>query len=155
MDITNFRKALLQGSEKPVVFVLPGGEPIPAEFHVTEVGHVVKNFIDCGGTVRRSEICLLQMWVSEESSSHRLSAGKLRHILDLSQQVLPSSELDVEVEYGSDPVGQFRIVSVEEEGVRTVFRLGNKKTDCLARETCGVESGGCGCSPAGNSGQCC
>lgn len=155
MNLTDFRNALLRCQESTVAFILPGGESIPAEFHITEVGHVTKNFIDCGGTVHRSESCLLQTWVSEDGPQHQLAAGKLSHILDLSRRVLPSVELDVEVEYGSDPVGQFKIDSVEENGNQIVFQLGNKKTDCLAREACGIEPSGCGCGPAGNSGQCC
>ena len=28
--------------------ILPDGDPIAAHFHITEVGHVAKPFIDCG-----------------------------------------------------------------------------------------------------------
>ena len=30
-------------------FILPDGDQIPAHYHITEVGHVTKRFIDCGG----------------------------------------------------------------------------------------------------------
>ena len=99
MNIRTLRTSLIQYSEKNVHFVLPDGDPIPQEFHVTEVGHVVKKFIDCGGTVRSTEACLLQTWVSDDDKNHRLTAGKLAKILDLSRQVVPSDELNVEVEY--------------------------------------------------------
>lgn len=46
-------------------FILPGGQALPAHFHITEVGHVKRRFIDCGGTVRERETCLLQAWVAE------------------------------------------------------------------------------------------
>jgi hypothetical protein len=34
-----------------VTFMLPNGSFVPEHFHVTEVGLVTKNFIDCGGKV--------------------------------------------------------------------------------------------------------
>jgi hypothetical protein len=32
-----------------VTFQLPDGTTVPEHFHVTEVGLITKNFIDCGG----------------------------------------------------------------------------------------------------------
>ena len=155
MDLDELKKQLLRQPESKVVFVLPDGELIPAEFHVTEVGHVVKNFIDCGGTVRRTESCLLQTWVSAEGKNHRLTAGKLGKILELSRKVIPSGGLAVEIEYGTGPVAQYTIDTAATTGDTLSFQLGNKKTDCLAREVCEVEAGGCGCGAAEGSGQCC
>jgi hypothetical protein len=149
------KASLVQHSGKNVHFVLPDGDLIPSEFHVTEVGHVVKKFIDCGGTVRITEACLLQTWVSDDDKNHRLTAGKLAKILDLSRQVVPSEELNVEVEYEDCAVGQYTVESVATDGAVLSFQLGNKKTDCLAREVCGVEATGCGCGPADASGKCC
>ena len=34
-------------------FQLPDGKFVPEYFHVTEVGLVTKNFIDCGGKIRK------------------------------------------------------------------------------------------------------
>ena len=39
-------------SVETVNFTLPDGTSVPEHFHVTEVGLITKNFIDCGGTVR-------------------------------------------------------------------------------------------------------
>ena len=35
-----------------IQIMLPEGEFVPTHFHITEVGRVRKDFIDCGGTVR-------------------------------------------------------------------------------------------------------
>src|SRR5580658_8386837 len=99
MKLRDLTDKLRRHPAKNVCFVLPDGDPIPANFHVTEVGHVVKNFIDCGGTVRRQETCLLQTWIAGNDPDHLLSAGKLAKILELSAKVVPSDDLDVEVEY--------------------------------------------------------
>ena len=43
-----------------VKFLLPNGDLIPDHFHVTEVGIVTKNFIDCGGVIRNEKLISFQ-----------------------------------------------------------------------------------------------
>ena len=38
-----------------VEFQLENGTFVPEHFHVTEIGMLSKNFIDCGGTIRKEE----------------------------------------------------------------------------------------------------
>jgi hypothetical protein len=148
MNIRSLKTNLRQHPAKNVRFVLPDGDPIPADFHVTEVGHVVKNFVDCGGTVRRLETCLLQTWVAGNDSDHRLSTEKLAKILDLSTKVVPSEDLEVEVEYEPCAVAQYKVESAKAAGKELHFQLAHKHTDCLAREACGLTptDAGCGCA---------
>ncbi len=155
MNFSTLKKDLRQHPELNVRFIFPDGDPIEAEFHVTEVGHVRKNFVDCGGTLRSTDTCLLQTWVSAQDPDHRLSAGKLANILDLSQRVLPSEDLDVEVEYEACAVSQYTVDSASVAEGELRFTLGNKHTDCLARELCGIgeSAGGCGCGDAASG--CC
>jgi len=49
MNLRSFKYLLHQNQDRPVIFVLPDGDVIPAHYHVTEVGHVTKRFVDCGG----------------------------------------------------------------------------------------------------------
>jgi hypothetical protein len=156
MNLQALKASLRPHAGKTIRIVLPEGDPIPAHFHVTEVGHVMRRFIDCGSTIRVRESCLLQTWVPEGDTEHRLDAGKLTKILDASKSVVPSDDLEVEVEYDCGVVGQYTIESVTERDEVLVFTLGNKQTDCLAREACGVGAEpeasaccggrGCGCS---------
>jgi hypothetical protein len=53
---------------------------IPAHFHLTEVGLVTKKFVDCGGNMRESATCVLQVWVANDTH-HRLNAKKFLNIL--------------------------------------------------------------------------
>lgn len=147
--------SILQGHpDKPLGFILPDGGLIPAHFHITEVGHVTKRFIDCGGTRRVQETCLLQTWVHDDVD-HRLHAGKLASIFDRAGDVLPSHELPVEVEYEDFVVAQFPVESAEEVDGVLCFRLGLKHTDCLARGIC--LPGECGTAPvkASPAASCC
>lgn len=52
MNFTEFLSQLRAHAAKPLIFVLPDGGLIHACFHITEVGHVTKRFVDCGGTRR-------------------------------------------------------------------------------------------------------
>ena len=50
MKLHELKSILESQPDKFPRFILPDGDQVPAHFHLTEVGHVAKNFIDCGGT---------------------------------------------------------------------------------------------------------
>jgi hypothetical protein len=125
-------------------FILPDGDTIPAHFHVTEVGHVAKRFIDCGGTIHdTTDTCVLQTYVADDVD-HRLSGKVFAKILDLGEAVLPHGDLNVEVEYDCCVVSQYPIANAQPNGEYLDFKLGSKQTDCLAKEKCGIGDAGCG-----------
>ncbi len=119
--------------------ILPSGEQIPAHFHITEVGHVTKKFVDCGGTFREAEACVLQTYVADDFD-HRLAAGRFADILDLGQPILPNDDLEVEVEWDCCVISQYPIAAADVSGDQIEFQLGDKHTDCLAKEKCGCET---------------
>lgn len=125
--------------------ILPDGDRIPAHFHITEVGHVTKRFIDCGGTLHdKTDTCLLQTYVAGDLDDHRLDAGTFAKILDLGAQVLPHDDVDVEVEYDCCVVAQYPVATARVAGQHIELQLGEKHTDCLAKEKCGTDGEGCG-----------
>lgn len=119
-------------------FTLPSGEQIPPHFHVTEVGHVAKKFVDCGGTFREREACVLQTYVAEDFD-HRLKAARFADILDLGRPILSDDELEVELEWDCCVVSQYPIASGQATEDRLEFQLAAKHTDCLAKQRCGCE----------------
>lgn len=135
MTVSELRRALEAAPTLPLTVLWPDGNPFEAHFHVTEVGRVQKDFVDCGGTVRRTVTCLLQTWVGEDKE-HRITAGKLLKAFDHGAAVLGAGDLPVELEYEACNVIQFKVVAVEREEDRFVVRLGGKHTDCLAKELC-------------------
>lgn len=154
MKILELQKFLADNPKSVIRFVLPDGSEIPKHFHVTEVGRVQKDFIDCGGTKRSSVTCLLQTWVAWDKE-HRLDSSKLGQILKLAEPILMSTDLNVEVEYEGALVSQFQLLSATLTGSGTdsvvTLNLGTKHTACLAPDKCGVDSG---CGPAGDPGCC-
>ena len=136
MKLRELKSLLRANSAAQPQFTLPTGEQIPAHLHITEVGHVTKKFVDCGGTFRENEACVLQTYVADDFD-HRLAAGRFADILDLGQSILPSDDLEVEVEWDCCVISQYPIASAEVSGDRIEFQLTDKHTDCLAKEKCG------------------
>ena len=126
-------KELLKSAEV-VNFQLPNGTFVPEHFHVTEVGLVTKNFIDCGGIVRNETVVNFQLWDANDFE-HRLKPKKLLDIIDLSEKVLGIKDFEIEVEYQDATIGKY---DLDFNGQN--FELKNKQTNCLAQEKCGIPS---------------
>ncbi len=126
-------KSILNSLET-IAFQLPNGQLVPNHFHVTEIGKITKNFIDCGGTIRKEEVVNFQLWDANDYD-HRLHPEKLVHIINLSEKVLEIGDLEIEVEYQGQTIEKF---GLDFDGKN--FLLTTKQTDCLARGKCEVPS---------------
>ena len=137
MKLSQFSALLRSHPEKPFHLVLPGSKTVPQSFHITEVGHVAKRFIDCGGKLHSVQSCQLQVWLGEDTD-HRLSAGKMAGVLELASAkgVLPVDDLDVEIEYEDAAISQYTVQSHAVTESAVVLHLDAKHTDCLAKEVC-------------------
>jgi len=134
MKLSEIKKYLT--TAEAVNFKLPNGASVPENFHVTEVGVVTKNFIDCGGVVRKEEVANFQLWDANDFE-HRLKPKKLLDIIALSEKVLGMGDFEIEVEYQSDTIGKY---SLDFDG--TDFLLLAKQTACLAEDACGIPAKG-------------
>jgi hypothetical protein len=115
-----------------VEFQLPNGTFVPEHFHVTEVGLITKNFIDCGGKVRNESVVNFQLWNANDFE-HRLKPTKLMNIIALSERTLGMPDGEIEVEYQSETIGKY---DLDFNGKN--FVLANKQTACLAEDACGI-----------------
>lgn len=147
-------KSALQRLET-MSFRLPNKNMVPNHFHVTEVGKITKQFVDCGGTLRNEEVVNFQLWNANDYD-HRLHPDKLLDIIKLSEKILKIGDLEVEVEYQAETIGKFGLDFDGES-----FLLTSKQTDCLAKDSCGIPvekqkiklsdlSSQPSCSPGGN-----
>ena len=138
----NYKDSIMKLSEvkqilptlENVEFQLENGAFVPEHFHVTEVGMINKNFIDCGGVIRSEKVVNFQLWNADDFE-HRLKPNKLLNIIKLSEDKLGIEDFDIEVEYQSETIGKY---DLEFNG--KTFILKNKTTACLAQDACGIPS---------------
>jgi hypothetical protein len=142
ISLKKLKDILNKGGESEVKIILPNGVQIPSSFHVTEVGLVNKVFIDCGGKVRSQTSCALQTWLGDDKN-HRLNAGKMAKILDLSKGIIPDDNIPVEIEYEDGVISQYPVIDHSVSGGAIILEVGNKHTDCLAKEICIKEESAC------------
>jgi hypothetical protein len=131
MKLSEIKKYLK--NSKMIVFQLPNNQLVAPHFHVTEVGNVIKRFIDCGGKVRNEEVINFQLW-EENDYDHRLHPEKLLEIIELSEDLFQFGDLEIEVEYqGKETIGKY---GLDFDGKN--FLLTSKITACLAKDACGI-----------------
>lgn len=130
MKLSEFKNQLK--TLKTICFELPNGDLVPSHFHVTEVGSVTKHFIDCGGTIRKEKVVNFQLWEANDYD-HRLHPEKLVSIIELSEDKLGLTDEEIEVEYQGETIGKYGISMSGEK-----FLLTTMKTDCLAKDNCGI-----------------
>jgi hypothetical protein len=130
MKLSEFKRHINQTSI--LKFILPDGKPVAAHFHITEVGQITKEFIDCGGTIRKEILVNFQLWLADDLN-HRLNPEKLQKIIELSEDKLRIKDAEIEVEYQNETICKY---SVEFNGI--CFELIPKYTNCLAPDQCGV-----------------
>lgn len=137
MNLNELKSLLQSHSDKLFQIQLPNGTAVPVSFHVTEVGRVHKTFLDCGGTLRESVTCQLQVWVGEDYH-HRIETGKMAAILEKARPYLTDESVPVEVEYEDEVISQYIIEDYDVRETAVVLILSHKHTDCLAKELCGL-----------------
>jgi hypothetical protein len=152
VKLSDLRAVLEKHPDSFPRFILPDGDYIPAHAHVTEIGHVSKKFIDCGGVMGTTEKVLLQTHVGRDIE-HRLRSDRFAKILQLGERLLPHDQLEVEVEYDCCVVAQYPITDVKRAGEHLDLLLGKRHTQCLAQERRKAASADVCCATA--SASCC
>src|SRR5258708_30913306 len=148
MTLHDLQNALEANPKRFPRFVLPDGDYIPAHAHVTEVGHVVRNFIDCGGLTGKEEKVVLQTHVGNDTD-HQLRSERFAKILQLGNRVIPSADLDVDVEYDCCVVAQYPIAEAARDGDHLNLILRRGRTQCRARDRRRSETAACCATSAG------
>ena len=130
MWLSDFKQTL--GELDTLKFQLPNGQFVPEHFHITEVGIVTRNYIDCGGMLRQENKLNLQLWVASDTD-HRIKPKNVLDILQLSKKQLGYSNMEVDIEYQQSTIGRYEL---DFDGA--VFQLINTQTACLAPDQCGI-----------------
>ena len=113
-------------------FQLPNGDLVPSHYHVTEVGYITKNFIDCGGVARLERKVTFQLWVANDLD-HRLTALKWLGILKKGELDYGLTDEPIEIEYQGQTIESYGLTYTN-----GVFNLMPLFTECLAPDQCGI-----------------
>ena len=130
MKISELKNHLNKVSD--LSFKLPNGNSIPAHFHLTEIGLITKDFVDCGVSIHHEKWATMQLWVANDVD-HRLQPSNLLKIIENSVKIIGTEDLEVEIEYQTDTIGRYGLDFTDNNFVLTV-----KFTDCLAQDKCGI-----------------
>ncbi|MFN0047701.1 MAG: DUF6428 family protein [Cytophagales bacterium] len=115
-------------------FNLPDGTQVPSHFHITEIGLQTKHSVDCGRIKHINKKAILQIWVAQDTD-HRLKPLALLGIINDAGSILGGDDLEVEIEFQKETIGKYDLGFANKN-----FELIPQYTDCLARETCGVDT---------------
>ncbi|HMO13137.1 MAG TPA: DUF6428 family protein [Pirellulaceae bacterium] len=138
MNLGELREKLHKSPNQTLRIEIPSGKLLPEHFHVTEVGKVTKDFVDCGGVQRCEQTCVLQTLVANDVD-HRLSTSKFSDILEKSSTLELNNTKEVDVEVQGATIEVYRIKSATSSDGQLVLKLQNKQTACLAPNKCGLE----------------
>ena len=138
MNLQEFKFALSQHPDHELGIRFDSGQEIAAHFHVTEIGKVTKDFVDCGGTRRMTVSCVLQTLVANDFD-HRLKSDKLATIIKKASVLDLDDSLPMEVEVQTDTIGVYAFAAATAENGKLVFTIDSKQTACLAPSTCGLD----------------
>ena len=139
MNLQEFKTALADHSDHELCIQFDSGIVLPPHFHITEVGKVTKDFVDCGGTRRSTVSCILQTFVATDYD-HRLKTDKLSTIIDKASALELDAAIPIEIEIQTDTIATYAVTdSFASEG-KVTFTVGSKQTACLAPDKCGIEN---------------
>ncbi|MFN9716149.1 MAG: DUF6428 family protein [Planctomycetota bacterium] len=138
MNLGQLSRFLKESLSPSVRIEMPSGTGLPAHFHVTEVGKVTKEFVDCGGVRRLEQTCVLQTLVADDFD-HRLSTAKLSDILDKGAALGLQADMEVDVEVQGNTIEIYRIAATDNRDGQPILTLRSKATACLAPDSCGLD----------------
>lgn len=139
MNLNEFSTALSDNSDFELSIQFDTGIVLPPHFHVTEVGKVTKDFVDCGGTRRTTTSCLLQTFIANDYD-HRLKAAKLATIIEKAAVLELDASAPVEIEIQTDTIGTYSLKKCLVSDGKFVLTVASKQTACLAPDKCGIEN---------------
>jgi hypothetical protein len=136
-------KLLEQHQDKALMFEYAPKQLVGANYHITEVKHITIDSIDCGSQTDFWKETIIQLWESpkEIEKTEFMSVYKALAILKKVGKMKPYT-LDAEVKFeysnASFHTAQLFVNDYEIFGQNLIVKLAIEKTDCKAKETCGV-----------------
>lgn len=143
MKTQEFFKLLEQHQDKALVFEYTPNQIVGANYHITEVKHVTIDSVDCGSQTDFWKETIIQLWESpkEIGKTEYMSVYKALAILKKVGKMKPYTlDAEVKFEYSNATfnTAQLFVNDYNVIGQNLIVKLAIEKTDCKAKETCGV-----------------
>ncbi len=143
MKTHEFLSALQNNPAKYLKFEYKPGLFVNNNYHITEIKNSTIDSVDCGGQTDRWNETIIQLWESPKipRKNTPMNTGKAQRILEKVHSVKPMDPLaELKFEFGNPNFHTAHLL-VRELNVQDdtlLVKLTVDKTDCKAREACGV-----------------
>ncbi|WP_298550226.1 DUF6428 family protein [uncultured Algibacter sp.] len=134
---------LEQNKDKSLIFEYVPGLLVGANYHITEVKHITVDSVDCGAQTDAWKETIVQLWESpkELDKTEYMTVYKAIAILKKVGSIKPydlDSEVKFEYSNANFHTAQLFVNDFEIQGSNLIVKLAIEKTDCKAKELCGV-----------------
>ncbi|WP_350284525.1 DUF6428 family protein [uncultured Croceitalea sp.] len=128
---------------KALLFEYAPGQYVGANYHITEIKNITVDAVDCGANIDFWKETIVQLWESpkEKDKTEFMTAFKALSILNKVDRIKPMvRDAEVKFEYSNNSfhTAQLFVNDVVWNDKQFVVKLAIEKTDCKAKETCGV-----------------
>ncbi|MFD2822343.1 DUF6428 family protein [Lacinutrix iliipiscaria] len=143
MKTQEFLNLLAGHSNKSLLFEYTPGSYVGANYHITEVKHITVDSVDCGAQTDSWKETIVQLWESplEKGKTDYMSVLKAQGILNKVAKMkafVKDAEIKIEYSNSNFHTAQLFVNDYEIQGNNLIIRLAIEKTDCKAKEICGV-----------------
>ncbi|WP_114492461.1 DUF6428 family protein [Candidatus Ulvibacter alkanivorans] len=145
MQIQELLSLLETHSGKELMFQYDTNKFVGKNYHITEVKHLQIDSVDCGARTDAWNETIIQLWEapSEVNKTEGMSALKALGILKKVGRLRSyDSASEVRFEYGNEEfhTAQLFVNDYEIYGSELRLNLAIQKTECKAKEACGLPS---------------
>jgi len=143
MKTQEFLTLLETHKDKALLFEYAPQQLVGANYHITEVKHITIDSVDCGAQTDAWKETIIQLWESPseigktEFMSTFKALGILKKVGSMKAYDLAS---EVKFEYGNSlfHTAQLFVNDYIIQKNQLIFKLAVEKTDCKAKEACGI-----------------
>lgn len=143
MKTHEFLTLLNENKDKSLLFEYMPGLLIGANYHITEIKNITIDSVDCGAGTDFWKETIIQIYESPEEigKTEYMTSDKALAILNRVDKIKPmEKEVEVKFEYSNSNfhTAQLFVNDYKIKGTNLILNLGIEKTDCKAKETCGI-----------------
>lgn len=143
MKTQEFLSLLETHKEKALLFEYAPDLLVGANYHITEVKHITVDSVDCGAQTDAWKETIIQLWESpnELGKTEYMTAFKAIAILNKVAKMKAynlDSEAKIEYSNATFHTAQLFITDYAIKNNNLIIKLAIAKTDCKAKELCGV-----------------